>query len=216
MIEKPFFAKLNTIADWIIRIILLNFFLVFSLITIVLVYPVFSAVYSLFADYVREDEPGLFSGFWKHFKKRFKRKLTIGILLAIIAVFAVFNVRFYATALAEGAGIVFQIGFVVTLMMLMGLVVLVLVSFSVVYVFPGLKLRMTARLSLLLAGKHVFRTFLLISVMFLPLAMLTLPLTTLLFMFAGASLPVLLNVLITKPMVSYLEGLKRHDNQNGH
>jgi hypothetical protein len=67
------------------------------------------------------------------------------------------------------------------------------------------------KLAFYLSGKYFLRTVLLVLTTAVPFVLLMTPITQLIFVFAGLSIPVLLNALITNQIVEYVEGLVKED-----
>ena len=74
MFEKPFFHKLNLISDWILRIVILNIFLVFSTLLVVTLYQAFLLVISYLKNGKREKTRQYLKGFGLILKKILKEK----------------------------------------------------------------------------------------------------------------------------------------------
>jgi len=205
--EKKIFTILNTIADWIIRFVVINVIVITLSIPIITLYPAMSAGYNLFHDYSNKDEVKLFSGYFEHLKKDFFKKLFIGILLFFLLVLGYTNVTYYVDILNEQNHWFYITGYYVTTIFLVVAIVVTLLSVTVVKVYPKVKYMNIFKLSFFVAGKFFFRTILLIVITVLPFALLIIPATAIIFVFGGISLPLYLNVIITKPIVIYLEKL---------
>ncbi|MDO9628707.1 MAG: DUF624 domain-containing protein, partial [Acholeplasmataceae bacterium] len=195
------------IADWIIRIVMINIITIVLSIPIVTLYPAMSAAYNLFSDYTNRDEPHLLSGYFQYFKKDLWKKIVLGLVFLLVMTLGYANVTYYLTYLKQESGIFYLIGYYITIVLLIAAFVIVLYSFTVVSVYPKAKYMTIYKLSFYLAGKFFLKTVLLIIATILPFFMLLAPLTALMFVFSGVSLSILLNVLITKQAVIYLKGL---------
>ncbi len=202
--EKKIFQKINTIADWIIRFVVINVMVVTLSIPLITLYPAMSAGYNLFHDYANQDEVKLFSGYFGHLKENFGKKLLLGIILSIILFLGYTNVTYYVDILNENSNWFYLTGYYVTSAFLALSIVITLLSVTAIKVFPDAKIIVLLKLSFFLIGKFFFRTLLLVVVTVLPFVMLLSPITTFIFVFAGISLPLFLNVIITKPIVLYL------------
>lgn len=205
--EKKIFTILNTIADWIIRFVVINIIVITLSIPIITLYPAMSAGYNLFHDYSNKDEVKLFSGYIEHLKKDFFKKLAIGVILIVLLFLGYLNVTYYVDILNEQSHWFYVTGYYVTTIFLVVAIVVTLLSVTVVKVYPKAKYINIFKLSFFVAGKYFFRTILLILITVLPFALLIVPATAIIFIFAGISLPLYLNVIITKPIVLYLEKL---------
>ena len=67
------------------------------------------------------------------------------------------------------------------------------------------------KLAFYLSGKFFVKTVLLVFTTLIPFLMLMTPITQVVFVFGGLSIPVLLNALITNKVVIYIEGLVKED-----
>lgn len=199
--------KLNTIADWIIRIVMINIITIILSIPIITIYPAMSAAYNLFSDYTNKDEVNLFSGYFGYFKKDLWKKIVLSLVFILVLTLGYANVTYYLEYLNNQSGIFYLVGYYITIVLLIAAFVVVLYSFTVVSVYPKAKYVTIYKLSFFLAGKFFLKTILLIVSTVLPFLMLLAPITAMLFVFSGVSLSILLNVLITKQAVIYLKGL---------
>ncbi len=60
MFEKLVNSRINDVADWIIRIIMINVMIIFFSLAVVTIYPAISAGYNMFHDYVEKKNTRLF------------------------------------------------------------------------------------------------------------------------------------------------------------
>jgi uncharacterized membrane protein YesL len=199
--------KINTIADWIIRFVVINIIVITLSIPLITLYPAMSAGYNLFHDYANKDEVKLINGYFGYFKEHFGKKLLLGVMLSIILYLGYTNVTYYVQILSENNNWFYLAGYYITSAFLAVAIVVTLLSVTAIKVFPEAKLLVLLKLSFFLMGKFFLRALLLIVITVLPFAMLLLPVTTMIFVFAGISIPLFLNVIITKPIVLYLEKL---------
>ncbi|TVP86126.1 MAG: DUF624 domain-containing protein [Acholeplasmataceae bacterium] len=212
-VEKPLYAKLNTAADWVIRVVLINILVIIVALPVVTWYLALSAGYQLFADYVNKDEPGVFKGFWHHLTHHAVRKLLLGVLSTVILLLCLYNILYYNRLLEEGAGSFYLMGYYLTMALMLLVAVVALHSMAVLRVYPDVKWSLFIKLSLVVAGKHMPVSLLLIPLYALPYVMMLLPVTAVIAVFAGISVPLLLHVLITRKSVLYLENLGGRDDQ---
>jgi len=203
--------KLNTIADWIIRIVMINIITIVLLIPMITIYPAVSAAYNLFSDYTNKDEVNLFKGYFGYFKKDLWKKIVLSSIFLLVIILGYYNVTYYLNDLNNNSGIFYLIGYYISIVLLLTAFVVILYSFTVVSVYPKAKYKTIYKLSFYLAGKYFLKTILLIVSTILPFFLLLAPFTAILFVFSGVSLSILLNVLITKKAVIYLKGLGEKD-----
>ena len=181
--EKKIFSIMNTIADWIIRFVVVNIIVITLSLPIITLYPAMSAGYNLFHDYANKDEVNLFRGYFGHFKKDFFKKLLIGFLLLVLIFLGYSNVTYYVDILNQQNHWCYIAGYYITSIFLVVAIVVTLLSITVVKVYPKIKYMNIFKLSFFVAGKYFFRTILLIVITVLPFALLLVPITQMIFVF---------------------------------
>lgn len=215
MLEKPFFEKLNKVADWIIRLVVINVFVMIMTIPIITFYVGFRVAYEMLSDYVNGKNTSLFKGIWENLKKDFWKNLGYGALLILFFALAFKSTSYYNKGLQDGFDWFMGIGYFVSLMFLFGMYIIMIYSLSVAHVYSDLKIKDTFKLSLYLAGRYFLRTLLLLLVNSIPIMMFTefflqYQITLVIFAVVGLAVPLVLNVLITKKPVEALKG----ENEN--
>ncbi len=203
---------LNTIADWILRIILINIMMIIMMIPIITIIPALSAGYNMFRDYFDYEDPPIFKGYFGYLRKHFLKKLKLSLFLIFLAILGITNTRYYMGRLEADETLFNLIGYYISLILLVALGVVTLYSLCVKRVYPRLKLSLHFKVSFMLAGKFFFRTILLVLSLFLPLGLLLTQFTLVLFIFSGMSLLIMLNVYITTPAVEYLEKIGENND----
>jgi uncharacterized membrane protein YesL len=209
--EKSLYQKINTVADWIIRIIMINILMILTSLLIVTIYPSIAAGYKLFHQYIHKDEEKLFKGYFKFFLEDIGKKIGIGLIFIVVLVLGYLNTTYYVDGLNEQSNWLYLIGYYVTLAFLVSAFIVTLYTLSVLYVVPRAKVTLMFKLAFYLSGKYFLRTVLLVLTTAVPFVLLMTPITQLIFVFAGLSIPVLLNALITDKIVAYVEGLVKED-----
>jgi uncharacterized membrane protein YesL len=209
--EKSLYQKINTVADWIIRIIMINILMILTSLLIVTIYPSIAAGYKLFHQYIHKDEEKLFKGYFKFFLEDIGKKIGIGLIFIVVLVLGYLNTTYYVDGLNEQSNWLYLIGYYVTLAFLVSAFIVTLYTLSVLYVVPKAKVTLMFKLAFYLSGKYFLRTVLLVLTTAVPFVLLMTPITQLIFVFAGLSIPVLLNALITDKIVAYVEGLVKED-----
>jgi uncharacterized membrane protein YesL len=209
--EKSFYQKVNTVADWIIRIIMLNIMMILTSLLVVTIYPSLSAGYKMFHQYIHKDEEKLFKGYFKFFMEDIGKKLSIGIILIIVLVLGYINVTYYVDYLNEGTNIFYLMGYYITLAFLVSAFIVTLYTLTVFHVVPKAKILLMFKFAFYLSGKFFLKTILLVFITLIPFLLLMTPFTQLVFVFGGVSIPVLLNALVTDNVVLYIEGLVKED-----
>ena len=207
------YQKVNHIADWFIRLVVINVFVIIMMLPIVTFYAAISAGHRMFIDHIRKDEPKLISGYFGYFKDQLGKKIWIGVILIFVIAFGFMNVNYYIEALNEEINWFFSIGYYVTFAILVSIYAITLYSFIVIQVFPTVKLRMLFKVSFYLAGKYFWLTILAMMVwslpalIFLSLTWVIIPALFLFFIFFGISTPIWLYTYITRKPLAYVESL---------
>lgn len=207
-IQTTLIQKINTIADWVIRIIVINILIIVTSLPIITLYPSFAAGYRLWHDYINKDEPKIISGYFTYFKADFFKKLWMGFILTALIGLGYLNATYYAQLVDTSW--LFKIGYYLMIIMLVTGVIVTLFTLVVFQVFPETKIYLMFKLALYLSGKYFFRLCLLFLIMIIPIFMMIFPFTQLMFVFIGVSVPLLLNAMVTNPIVDYLKGLKEN------
>lgn len=209
--ENPLVQKINMIADWILRVVVINFLVILFSIPIVTMFNAFQTGYQMFFDYLHKKETKLFSGFFTYFKAHFKKRLLLGLLMAMFLLLGYLNVTYYVDTLNNGTNLFSTIGYYVTISFLVGAYIVTLYLFPVSFVYPTMKFRLMIKLAFFVSGKYAFRTMLLIVSTLLPFALLFIPGASLILIFAGVSLWLIIAVLITSNVIDYLERLGKKE-----
>ncbi|AUD66044.1 hypothetical protein BK011_10215 [Tenericutes bacterium MZ-XQ] len=209
--EKSLYQKINTVADWMIRIIMINILMIFTSLLVVTIYPSLAAGYKLFHCYIHKDEEKLFKGYFKFFLEDIGKKIGIGLIFIVVLVLGYINTTYYVDILNEQSTWFYLAGYYVTLAFLVSAFIVTLYTLAVMYVVPKAKVVLMFKLAFYLSGKYFLRTVLLVLTTALPFVLLMTPITQLIFVFAGLSIPILLNALITDKIVDYVEGLVKSD-----
>jgi|GEM_PF-505584 len=202
------YQKLNVIADWIIRLVMINIMVILFSLPLLTFYPALYAGYRLFDDYVHQDETPLFKGYFLYFKESLGKKLSLGVMLVFLIGFGYWNVTYYVNELNSQTHWFYAFGYYVTFAALIGMIAVTLYTFVVLHVYPNITLAMLIKLSFYLSGKYFVKTILLLIVMVFPYAMFLAPITFFLFVFVGLSTPLLLYAWITVSVKKYLKGLE--------
>jgi len=209
MFEKLVNSKINEIADWIIRLIMLNVMMIFFSLGVVTVYPAISAGYAMLNDYAENKNPRLFVDYFRYFKQNIGKKIVLEIILVAGFLLAYLNIRYYDLSIQANPTTFLWAGYYISLALIAILFAITLFSVIVLRVKGDIRLGRLFKMSIFLAGKYYWITVLLVTVTFSPFLLILYPnaLTSLIFIFLGLSLPLLLNVLLTKRVVRYLEKL---------
>lgn len=205
--EKGIISKLNVIADWVIRLVVLNVLIIALSLPVFTLFPAFSAGYNVFHDYLNHKEVKLLPTFILYFKQNFGKKIIFGFLMVIIIFFSVYNGMYYASVSEIYTGVFYLIGYYVTIALALSALAILLFSLPVFKVVENVKIKNAFKLSFVLAGKYFYISALMIVLTVAPVLLLFNYMTALILVFMGVSLPLLLNVMLTRRASRYLEGL---------
>jgi uncharacterized membrane protein YesL len=203
--DKLMNSRINWIADWIIRIVVINILVIVTMLPIITWYPAFVAGYSVFADTLDNKDVKLFRSFFRHFRTNLPRRLLFGVVVFLLTYLGFANSSYYSTLIEAGEGWFYQAGYFVTIVLLAMLYAVILYTFVVVYVLPSIKFKPLVKLSLYLAGKYYFITIFLVLLNMIPILMLFTSVTSVLFVFSGVSLPLLTHAILTQSARRYIE-----------
>ncbi|MFP4186575.1 MAG: DUF624 domain-containing protein [Acholeplasmataceae bacterium] len=211
-IERPLYQKLNSIADWIIRVVVTNVLVIVTLLPIVTWYAALSAGFNVFSDYLAKDEENIFKRFLEHFRAQLPKRMLIGAVVILSVLFVSYNMLYYEEILTSNGHPFYTVGYYAMFSLVIIILVLTLQSFAVLRVYPNASFRTTFRLSFFFSGKYFIRTFLLIATWTLPVFLFFTPFLMTVFFLTGVGLPLLLQALIEIPVLQGLRELgDRHD-----
>ena len=209
--ENKLHQKLNTFADWVIRITMINFMMILCSLPILTIYPALVAGYKCFNDYVNKREKPVFKTFFKYFIEDFSTKMQLGLMLALAIGVAVFNLTIYADISSLDPSPLNTIGSYVMVIMVATVVFVLLYTLPLMITYPKTKLWLLVKFAFFLSGKYIFRTVLAVLIALIPVLLMFTPITMLLFIFAGLSTPVCLYALLFKPVVKFVEELDKEN-----
>lgn len=205
--DKLMNSKINTVADWIIRIVMINILVILCSLPIVTIFPAFVSGYSVFADYIDKKDTKLFSSFFFHFRKNLGRRVLFGVVILVLSYIFLSNAIFYNTLASDTGDWFYTAGYFVTFILIAMLYALLLYTLVVYYELPSVKLKVLFKLALYLAGKYYIITIGLVMINLIPLFMLLTAVTSVLFVFSGVSIPLLIHAIVTKPARQYIKNI---------
>lgn len=205
------FKILNEASDWIIRVIIVNVLTIIMMLPLITFIPALTSGYKIMSDALNKDEAKLFTSFFKTFKEEIGKKLSLSVIVIIIIGLSFYNNRLYAQALEAGKGIFYNIGYYLTLVLIIGTSMVTMYLPLVLIERKEAGLKEIMKLSFYLSGKYFFKTFLIALVVLIPILMFLTPVTIFLFIFMGVSVPLLLIALLTKKTRIYLKESSSHD-----
>lgn len=212
MFDNSLYAKLNDIADWIIRVVMLNVMMIFFSLPVITFYAALSAGYNMFNDYVEKKNVRLFKDYFAYFKEALGPKIVLGIVIILSYVVAYLNIRYYHEYLQMGPHVFYSIGYYVSLALIAMWTATIFYSIVVYRVKVRLGFLDLLKVSFYMAGKFFWVTLLLVIVALSPglLILFLSPFTSFVFISAGISVPMLLAVLATRRSVDHLRKLSEH------
>lgn len=205
MFDKPFFHKLNYIADWILRIVTINLILIVATLLVFTLYPSLYAAFKLFKDWRYGKNTLIFSGFWSYFKENLKKKFQISLIFILILLLGIYSMISYDSFIEENSGVIYLIGYYVVLLFLIMFVLITLYTIPVLIYFKEVDMTNLFKLSLYVMGKYFIITLLLSVLWIIPILLIFIPQFMVIYVIAGLSLTVLLWVLVSNPIFKFLE-----------
>ena len=210
---KPLYQKISTLTDWIIRVIVINIMMIFCSLGIITIYAALLAGFKMFSDYTNKNETKLFKGFFKYFVDELPKKLLLGTVFAGIIVLGYFNSKYYIAELYANPNWFLWTGYIFTLGVILLIALALVYSFPILIVNKEKNFLTLLKQALYLAGKFFPRTLLIIIVWIIPIAMWFDVVSIFIFIFVGLSIPVLLECLLTKKIMLYIEELKNNEKE---
>jgi hypothetical protein len=204
---QTLYQKINTIADWVIRLVMINILVITTSLPLITLFPSLSAGYKLFHKYINHNEVKLFKNYFVYFAEDIKKKLLIGFILFLIIALGYMNTRYYVTYLNDGLSWFYIAGYYITLTFLLIGVIVNLYALTVVTMVPHARVGLIFKFSLYLSGKYFGRTILLFLTLTIPFLLMLFSVTQVVAVFLGLSLPILLNALITNKITDYIKDL---------
>lgn len=205
--ENALHQKLNTFADWTIRIIMINFMMILCALPIITLYPALLAGYKLFNDYLNKKETPLFRGFFKYFIENFGSKMQMGLLMALTVIMAIINLTVYNDYIAVNPSPMNLIGYYVMIILIVSALFVTFYTLPLLSTYPKTKTWLLIKFAFFLSGKYIFRTVLAVLILLVPILMMLTPVTMIIFLFTGVSVPVILYALLFKKVVKFIESL---------
>lgn len=205
---KKLYQKLNYVADWIIRLIIVNFLTILMALPIVTIVPALTSAYHILSDALNKDETPIFKSYFSYFKEDIANKIITSIIIVAILVISIYNNRLYGLYIEQGKGIMYTIGYYITLTII---IATVMIALYLPLVFTERKerdLETVIKLAFYLSGKYFFRTMFVAMTLLIPFLMLTNQVTFLLFIFFGTTLPLLIIAAITLKPRRFLQETK--------
>lgn len=207
--ENSLYQKLNTFADWVLRITVINILMIICAIPIVTLYPALLAGYKMYHNYLNKKEVPLFKGFFSYFIEDFSKKMQLGLVLSAAILLAVVNMTIYSDYLAINSNPINYVGQYIMIIMVITVIFVTIYTFPLMITYPKTHTWLLLKFAFFLSGKYILRTLLAILIIAIPLLLLLTPVTIVIFVFAGAAIPVLLYALLFKKVVLYVESLDK-------
>lgn len=203
--KKKLSEILNYYADWVIRVIIVNFLTILMILPIVTIIPALTSAYKIFSDALNKEETPIFKSFFSYFKEDIVNRIIMTLIFIAVLGLSIFNNRLYAAYIEDSAGIMYNIGYYITLIIIIGVVMVGLYLPLVFTERVGSDLRVISKISFFISGKYFVRTIFMAVTLLIPFLMLTTPFFFLLFLFIGISTPLLIIAAITKKPREFLQ-----------
>ena len=200
-------SKLNAVADWIIRLVMINIMIIFFSLAIITIFPAVSAGYNMFNDYINNKNPRLFKDYFSYFKEGILKKIGISVIVSVLVLAGLLNIRYYSASMEISDNSIYIVGFFVTIALSAMAYITILFTFTVIKIKPDIKVISLLKTAFFLAGKFYFVSMLLVVTNSLPFILLMWPQTIIFFIIMGASIPICLNAIFTSGAYHYMEDL---------
>lgn len=205
--DKTLYQKLNTFADWVIRLVMINILIIVTSLPVITLYPALLAGYKLFHKYINKEEVPIFKSYFTYFGENFESKIKIGLILAAAIFVGAVNTTIYNEFLEANPSPFNLVGQYVMIIMVLSILFVTMYTFPLMLTYPNTNVWLLIKFSFFLSGKFILRTFLAILILFIPIVLLIHPLLILILVFVGMSTMVLLYALVFRKVVEYVEGL---------
>ncbi|MDL2292079.1 YesL family protein [Acholeplasma sp. OttesenSCG-928-E16] len=211
--QKPIHKIASSVADWVLRFIVINFLVIICSLGIITIFPALSAAFQLFDDYINKVETKLFKGFFSYFKEDIKKKLLYGLFFVALIAIGVVSSWYYTNLLREHNDVILWIGYIFVLSIVLLFALTMLYSLIVLTVYKPASLFTLIKQSLFLAGKFFLRTIVIIIIWIIPILMfLTIP-TIIIFMIIGLSGPLFLQAKISQKTLNFIYEVGVEENE---
>lgn len=205
--DKTLYQKLNTFADWVIRLVMINILIIVTSLPVITLYPALLAGYKMFHKYLNKEEVPLFKSYFTYFGENFGSKIKIGLILAAAIFVGAVNTTIYNEFLEANPSPFNLVGQYVMIIMVLSILFVTMYTFPLMLTYPNTNVWLLIKFSFFLSGKFILRTFLAILILFIPIVLLIHPLLILVLVFVGMSTMVLLYAMVFKKVVEYVESL---------
>lgn len=205
--EKLVNSKVNRVADWIIRLVMINIMMIFTSLLLVTIYPSISAGYNMFNDYTNDRDTKLFGGYFTYFKENLGRKIIVSIIITLVLFLGGSNIMYYNSSLDTDVSWFHNVGYFVTLSFVVIFYATSIYTVVIARVSSKMKYTSLFKLAFFLAGKNYFTTVLVVLVSSIPVLLFFFPQLFIVIIMMGISLPLLVQVYLTNGIVYYLESL---------
>ncbi len=205
--DKTLYQKLNTFADWVIRLVMINILIIVTSLPVITLYPALLAGYKMFHKYLNKEEVPIFKSYFSYFSENFGSKIKVGLILAAAIFVGAINTTIYNEFLEANPSPFNLVGQYVMIIMVLSVIFVTMYTFPLMLTYPNTNVWLLIKFSFFLSGKFILRTFLAIIILFIPIILLLHPLLTLILVFVGMSTMVLLYALVFRKVVEYVESL---------
>ena len=190
--NENFKAVINTISDWIIRIVIINLLIIFCSLPIITFFPALISGYSVMDDYIHKREVPLMKTFFTRFMEYAKIGVILGVIFLLAYGINTFNYLYFTSA---PVALINTIGIYVSMVSYI-IITMMVININIIIVRQKItEFKLLVKVTFVYSIKFFLRTlFMMIIVFSLILLYLLVPL---LFFLVGFSAPIFLTLMVT-------------------
>lgn len=212
--RKKLIDVLNIIADYIIRIILVNILVIFTSLPILTIIPSLKSGFKIFSDYTFGDERPIIKTYFKTFVESLDKSIAFTCIIIALIGATYFNNRLYSNLISEHPNILYNVGYYITMVIIIATIMVSLYIPLILAEKDELGIGQTIKLAFYLSGRHFLRTILMTLVLLIPILMFATPFLIMLFIFMGLSLPLMIYAYILKKVRVFVENIIVESDEN--
>ncbi|HOI47087.1 MAG TPA: DUF624 domain-containing protein [Bacilli bacterium] len=201
--EKMVNSKAYGFFDWVFRLIVINLLTLLLSFFVVTILPAIVACMKTLKEYASGETEQVYKVYFRNFKLYSEKSFFIWLILLVIIAISFISINFYVGL--DTSNLFSSAGFYMMLFMVI-LIILILLHLPLIIIyFPSFTIIETVRASILLGGKYIITTILLLIILVLGVMILpVLPISVLI----GISLPSFMAYKLTNPIYTYLQQIK--------
>lgn len=201
--EKMVNSKAYGFFDWVFRLIIINLLTLLLSFFVVTILPAIVACMKTLKEYASGETEQVYKVYFRNFKLYSEKSFFIWLILLVIIAISFISINFYVGL--DTANLFSSAGFYMMLFTVVLIVFILLHLPLIIIYFPSFTITETIRASILLGGKYIITTILLLVILILGVLILpVLPISVLI----GISLPSFIAYKLTSPVYTYLQQIK--------